>query len=52
MNKERIPMTWSVSLIEWESLGLDDIPTANLICLFQELKAELEKRKQNDNNSL
>lgn len=39
-------MTHSGALIEWESGGLDDIPTLLLIDLWNELEAEITKRHE------
>lgn len=37
-------MKWSTGLIEWESAGLDDVPTELLLQYFNALSEEIEKR--------
>lgn len=42
--KEPEKMRYGVALIEWESCGLDDIPTSNLIEFHKTLTTEINKR--------
>ncbi len=39
------------ALVEWESGGFEDIPTANLLELLEELRAEICKRREHDTNN-
>jgi len=46
MELQMMEMSWSSALIEWESAGLDDVPTDNLFKMQEVLSEEINKRQK------
>lgn len=44
IEEQHLKLNWSAALIEWESSGISDIPTANLKEFLDSITAELKKR--------